>query len=49
MEVVLQVLYHYEFMIEIYPLMLENQVKKSCPVWLPLHDMVRGRGVIEVF
>ena len=27
--VVLQVLCHYEFMIEIGPLMLENQVKKS--------------------
>ena len=44
MVVVLQVLCHYEFMIEMDPLMSENQVKKSLSCVASPHLMRLGEG-----
>ena len=47
MVVVLQVLCHYEFMIEIGPLMSENQVKKSLSCVASPHLTQLGEGALH--
>ena len=46
--VVLQVLCHYEFMIEMGPLMLENQVKKSLSCVASPHLTQLGEGALQL-
>ena len=46
--VVLQVLCHYEFMIEMGLLMLENQVKKSLSYVASPHLMWLGEGALQL-
>ena len=45
--VVLQVLCHYKFMIEIDPLISKNQVKKFLSCVMSLHLTGLGKGVLQ--
>ena len=47
--VVLQVLCHYEFMIEMDPLMSENQVKKSLSYVMSPHLTQLGEGALQLW